>query len=193
MASFKTIQNGEPATPTFSAGEMARRLGGLRRHMAAADLDAVLLTSIHGINYFSDFLYCSFGRSYGLVVTADAATTISANLDGGQPYRRGVGENLVYTDWQRDNFIRAVRELTPGARRLGIEADHLTLQAHRKLADALPDTEFIDVADAAMALRMIKSEEEIALIREGCIIASNFNITISVWFNCYTLRHLINC
>ncbi len=45
----------------------------------------------HNINYYSDFLYCSLGRQYALVVTQDSAVTISANIDGGQPmapYRR---------------------------------------------------------------------------------------------------------
>jgi hypothetical protein len=40
--------------------EMARRQDNLRRHMDGVQLDAVLLSSYHNINYFADFLYCSF-------------------------------------------------------------------------------------------------------------------------------------
>ena len=36
-------------------------------------IDAVLFTSYHNINFYSDFLYCSFGRFYGLAVTHDLA------------------------------------------------------------------------------------------------------------------------
>ena len=167
MDALKTIRNGERVRATFSADEMNRRLAALRTHMAAHDLDAVLLTSIHNVNYFSDFLYCSFGRAYGLVVTEDKATTISANIDGGQPYRRSFGDNLVYTDWQRDNFFQAVRELVPDRGRVGVEFDHLSVERMNKLKAALPSAVMVDVGEALMAQRMIKSAEEIALIREG--------------------------
>ena len=81
MENLKTIINGEPATAMFSAAEMTRRLDGLRAYMAEAGIDAALLTSYHNVNYFSGFLYCSFGRPYGLVVTPNDATTVSANVD----------------------------------------------------------------------------------------------------------------
>ena len=171
MEDLKTIANGEPATPTFSSAEMARRLDGVRAYMAEAEIAAVLFTSYHNVNYFSDFLYCSFGRPYGLVVTPDDATTISANIDGGQPQRRSVAGNLVYTDWRRDNYIAAVKRLMPDRGRLGIETDHLTLLNHDKLKAALPDVSFVDIAAPIMRRRMVKSGEEIALIKHGARIA----------------------
>ena len=171
MDNLITIENGERATPTFLATEMTRRLEGLRKIMAARGLDAALFTSIHNINYFSDFLYCTFGRTYGLVVTANRAVTISANIDGGQPARRTFGDNLIYTDWQRDNYLRAVQKLIPDGSRIGIESDHLTLQNRDKLGVALPTAVFEDVAADCMRFRMIKSDEEIALIRQGARIA----------------------
>lgn len=165
------IPNGEPATPMFSADEMQRRLTALRGAMARLDVDVTLFTSIHNINYFADFLYCSFGRAYGLVVTPEGETSISANIDGGQPYRRTFGDNVVYTDWQRDNYFRAAAGLLSGARRVGLEFDHLTLQARAKLEAALDGVELVDVSAATMALRMVKSDEEIAVIRNGARIA----------------------
>ena len=97
------IPNGERVTPMFSADEMERRLAGVRLTMGELDLGAVLFTSYHNIDYYSDFMYCSFGRPYGLLVTGDSQTSISANIDAGQPFRRTYGDNIVYTDWQRDN------------------------------------------------------------------------------------------
>ena len=115
----------------------------------------------------ADFVYCSFGRSYGLVVTPERHTTISANIDYGQPWRQSFGDNLVYTDWHRDNFFVAVRELVPARGRVGIEFDHVTLQKRKKLSAALPEVVFVDIGEAAMRMRMVKSEEELALIRGG--------------------------
>ena len=128
-------------------------------------------TSIHNINYYADFLYTSFGRLYGLVVTPEGQTSISANIDGGQPFRRTYGDNVVYTDWQRDNYFRAAAGLLAGARRVGVEFDHLTLQNRAKLEAAVPGIELVDVSPGTMAQRMLKSDEEIAVIRNGARIA----------------------
>jgi creatinase len=171
MDVLKIIENGNKAPSTFSEAEMARRLTALRRIMAAEDLAGVLFTSIHNINYFSDFLYCAFGRPFGLAVTGERATTISANVDGGQPRRRSYGANLVYTDWQRDNFLRAVQKLLPHQGRIGLEYDHLTVEALDKLENALPWVRFVDVSRAVMAERIVKSAEEIALVKAGARIA----------------------
>ncbi|MCA8881729.1 MAG: M24 family metallopeptidase [Rhodobacteraceae bacterium] len=168
---FFSRQDGGKAPLPFPAGEYDRRLAALRAAMAARDIPAVLLTSMHNIAYFSGFLYCSFGRPYGCVVTQERCTTVSANIDGSQPWRRSVGDNVIYTDWERDNFWRAVRTLLHGARRIGIEADHLTLSQAGKLADFLDITDTPDIASDAMAIRMRKSDAEVVLIREGARIA----------------------
>lgn len=168
---LKTIRNGPKAVPSFSEAEMARRVASLRKTMAEERVDAALFTSIHNINYYGDFLYCSFGRQYGLVVTNESVTSISANIDGGQPGRRTVGDNLVYTDWQQDNYIRAVQQLIPAGGRVGVEFDHLNIENQRKLSDALAGSEFVDIAKPTMRQRMVKSTEEIALITEGARIA----------------------
>ena len=172
LPSLIEIPNGDKVTPTFSIDELQRRLGKLRKHMAENDVDAVVLTSYHNINYFSDFVYCRFGRDYGLVVTQERYTTVTANIDGGQPWRRNqLGDNIIYTDWQKDNFFKAVRELCGGCRRVGIEYDHVTLQNHTKFQDALGKVELVDIGVPTMQMRMLKSQEEIALIKQGARIA----------------------
>jgi len=171
MKNLIEIKNGRKVPHTFSDHEYDRRLAKLRSHMAEETIDHVLLTSYHNINYYSDFLFCHFGRFYGLVVDGQRSTSISANIDGGQPWRRTVGDNLIYTDWQRDNYFRAVQELVPAGGRVGIEFDHVNLQNLEKLKTALPGTEFVDISAATMRMRMVKSDEEIALIKHGAQIA----------------------
>ena len=156
--------NGERAEGTFSAAEMDRRQRVLREAMAAGDIDACLFTSYHSICYYADFLYCQFGRKYGLVVTQESATSISAGIDGGQPWRRTHGDNVIYTDWRRDNYLFAVQQLTLGVKRLGIEFDHVSLDTRSQLEAALPGVELVDVAAMTMRHRMTKSDEEIAHI-----------------------------
>ncbi len=166
-----TCHNGDKAPLPFSKGEYDARLARLRAIMAEKDVGAVLLTSMHNIAYYSGFLYCSFGRPYACVVTQDACTTVSANIDGGQPWRRSHCDNVIYTDWQRDNYWRAVANLAGNARRIGVEGDHLTLAMRAALDTHLNTPAVIDIAPATMQARMIKSPAEIALIREGARIA----------------------
>ena len=162
-----TIHNGDKAPRVFSDAEIDGRLKRLRAHMADVGIEAVLFTSYHNINYFNDFVYCSFGRPYGLVVTRDKSIAIVANIDYGQPWRRGYGDTVTYTDWQRDNFFRAVQQEVGAAKRVGVEFDHMNLDAHRKLGDALSGAEIVDVGQATMRLRMFKTVEELAVIRNG--------------------------
>ncbi len=161
------LHNGAKAKLPFADTEYEDRLRALRGLMAARDVDAMLLTSMHNIAYYSGFLYCAFGRPYACVVTADTSTTVSANIDYGQPWRRCYGDNLVYTDWQRNNYWRAVRSLLAKARRVGIEGDHLTLAQRDLLGEFVPDIDAVDLNPEIMALRMIKSDAEIELIKGG--------------------------
>jgi creatinase len=163
--------NGKPPKPTFSAPEMKRRQDNIRAWMAEAKVDACLFTSYHNINYLSDFLYCYFGRKYGLVITHDGATSVTAAIDGGQPARRTFGDNVTYTDWSKDNYFHAVRGLVKSARRIGIEFDHVNLDFRQQLADAFPGVEFADVAAPSMKFRMIKSAEEIKHIAKMAKVA----------------------
>ena len=65
---FYKFHQGNKTLP-FSNNEYEGRLNKLRQNMSEQGLDACLFTSMHNIAYFSGFLYCAFGRSYGLVVT----------------------------------------------------------------------------------------------------------------------------
>jgi creatinase len=139
--------------------------------MAAASIDAALFTSYHNICYLTGFLYCYFGRRYGLVIDHDNATTITSAIDGGQPWRRSHCDNIAYTDWDKQNYFQAVSRLLKSPRRLGIEFDHVSIDFRERLATALPGVELVDISGPAMALRMIKSAEEIAHITEMTRIA----------------------
>ena len=104
--------NGEKVFSPFSSAEMERRQNDIRAWMAGNDVDAALFTSYHCINYYSGFLYCYFGRKYAFVVDHESATTVTAAIDGGQPWRRTHGDNITYTDWRKDNYFLAVQQLS---------------------------------------------------------------------------------
>lgn len=168
---IKYLENGEKAKPVFSKEEMGRRVGKLRAYMAEKDLDAILFNSYQNICYYSEYLYTAFGRHYGLVVTQDKHVTVSANIDGGMPWRRSYEDNIVYTDWKRDNYYYAVKTILDEAGikkgRLGIEYDEVSLEFRDLIQAAFPDFELVNVATDVMKFRMIKSQEEIDFIKDG--------------------------
>ncbi|QEE34732.1 M24 family metallopeptidase [Octadecabacter sp. SW4] len=168
---FYRFHNGEKAVQAFDAAEFDTRLAGLREIMAAAGVEACVFTSMHAIAYYSGFLYCAFGRPYGLIVTATQDVTISAGIDAGQPWRRSHGDNITYTDWTRDNYWRAILSVTGEGSVIGYEGDHLTLVQKAKLDEFLKPLKTVDVAPAIMRQRMHKSPAEIALIRHGAQVA----------------------
>ncbi len=170
-ADFYTFENGEKPPLQFAQSEYDARLNGLRKIMADKGLEAVVLTSMHCVSYYTGFTYCSFGRPYACVVTHDRAFTISAGIDGGQPARQSATDNVIYSDWKRDNFWRAVKNCVGNAGAIGMEGDHLTMVQQNKMTDFLEPLKTEDIAPASMQQRMIKSNAELDLIREGARVA----------------------
>ena len=171
---FFTLKNGEKAKLPFTDQEYQRRVSNLRTIMSQENLDMVILTSMHNIAYYTGFIYCSFGRPYGCVITDNKISTISANIDSSQPWRRSHCDNVIFTDWKRDNFLKGIvsiigRDEPP--KNIGIENDHITLDIKDKFSSIFTFSVFSDVSKYLMQLRMIKSNEEIAIIKNGARIA----------------------
>ena len=164
------FHQGEKQLP-FSSDEYDARLAGLRAIMREQDVDACVFTSMHNIAYYSGFLHCSFGRPYGLVVTPTDSVTISAGIDAAQPWRRCHGDNITYTDWQRNNYWRAIKSVTGVGKIIGYEADHLSLAQKSLLDEFLSPARAVDIAGETMQQRMHKSTAELDLIRHGAAVA----------------------
>lgn len=164
------FHQGEKTLP-FSSDEYDARLSKLRNIMSNRGLDACIFTSMHNIAYYSGFLYCSFGRPYGLIVTADNSITISAGIDAAQPWRRCHGDNITYTDWNRNNFFRSILSVTGKNIILGIEGDQLSIEQKSLLDEFLEPRASLDISADTMLQRMNKSDAELDLIRQGAAVA----------------------
>ena len=171
---FFTLKNGDKVKLPFTKQEYQRRLDNLRNVMNNNNLDMIILTSMHNIAYYTGFIYCSFGRPYGCIITKNKISTISSNIDSSQPWRRSHSNNVIYTDWKRDNYLKAIvsiigRDEPP--KNIGIENDHVTLDIKEKFTSLFNFSKFFDISKNLMKLRMIKSKEEIEIIKNGARIA----------------------
>ena len=164
------FHQGQKTLP-FSDAEYEARLSKLRAQMAERGIDACVLTSMHNVAYYSGFLYCAFGRPYAQVVTATETVTFSAGIDAAQPWRRGYGDNITYTDWQRNNYWRAILSVTGSGKKIGFEGDHISIAQMALLDEFLTPEAKTDIAPITMRLRLHKSAAEIDLIRAGAATA----------------------
>ena len=45
---------------------------------------------------------------------------------------RTYGDNIVYTDWKKDNYIHAIKEVVGDMKEnIGVEMDHMSLLTHK--------------------------------------------------------------
>ena len=171
---FFELKNGEKVKLPFTDKEYNDRVSKLRSVMDQNGLDMVILTSMHNVAYYTGFIYCSFGRPYGCIITENKIVTISANIDASQPWRRSHCENIIYTDWKKDNFLKAITSIIDEnkiPKNIGIENDHITLEMNEKIQSIFSASAFTDISKKLMKLRMIKSKEEIEIIKNGARIA----------------------
>lgn len=170
-----TYDNGQKQPLTFSSQEFERRLTRARTLLSTHNLDVLVLTSMHNIKYYSDFVPTPFGRKHAVIITAEDSITVTPWVDGGMAWRTSYGENIVYSDWEGNNYYRAIqrvvdeRKITPS--RIGVEFDHLTLDQFSALNKWFDTAELVDVAIPVMNQRLLKSDEEVYLIRQGARIA----------------------
>lgn len=138
----------------------------LRRQMAAGDLaelkvEALLVTSRSNVRYLSGFTgsngWLLLFASADAVFYTDPRYTVQASQQVSCRVR--VAKKLI-----SDEVMKEVRRRR--VRRVGVEQDSLTIGRFEALTKMLPaGARLVPVADSVALRRMVKDEEELALIR----------------------------
>lgn len=154
----------------FSRNELERRINGLRKIIAGAGLDGVMLMQRADLIYYTG-------------ATFQGALAITAEKEAKLFIWRGAGR--VGPECPADIIpIRGFGKLVPamaGAglgtwKAVGLEEDVFPLSLYRSVALKLwPDAEFKDVSPQIRKQRSVKSEAELAAVREsGRVLSSGF-------------------
>lgn len=160
----------------WSTGEMARRLKNLQRLLEEKDLDAAILTSIHNVLYYTGWYCPPVGRLHSAVIPrkGEPALIVSTIEDTRPRYCCYYDDVRLFDDWSmspQSNNIRLYTEILRDrgiARgRLGIETDTVSIAFKAMLDEKLKGFDFVDVSTDTMRQRLVKSAEEIAVIRHG--------------------------
>lgn len=159
--------------PIFSDAEMQRRIDAVTSGMRDRDIDVAFLHTADNVYYVTGVpLLSGWGRPMWAVVWADGRVAIIGamlELETMQQYGR-VAEVRAYDDeanvW--DWSIRTVAELIngrgPAPSRIGVERPFLPVDTHDALA-TMVGAEQVDVASILFEARLIKGDEELALLR----------------------------
>ena len=147
---------------------LERRIERLRLKMAAGNLDAVLVSDISNVFYLTGFT----GSTAAAIVTGEACHVLVDPRYTVQARAECALSTVV--EYSGKSTVAAVGELLSDLkpRRMGYEADHLTVSLYRVLRSRTDSaTAFRSTKGLVEALRRVKDAGEIELIREACGIA----------------------
>ena len=149
----------------------AARRNLLRDRARAAGRDAVLVTRLVNVRYLTGFT----GSNGALLVPADPTDPSAPDVlctDGRyltQAGRQAPGVELLVNRVSAPAL--AARAGADGRRRLGYESHDVTVDLHAALAEQAAGAELVSIGQAVEALRAVKDDDEVALLREACAIA----------------------
>lgn len=175
----------DAAAPLFPPAEFAARVAKAQGLMQAAGLDALLLTTPPDVCYFSGFwtrFWESPTRPWFLIVPASGQPVAVIPTIGAALMQRSWVEDIRCwraPDLEDDGvtlLADTLRALAGARGRIGLPMGHethlrLPLSDYHRLGAMLAPLALVPDEGVVRALRMVKSEAEIARIRDACAIA----------------------
>ncbi len=142
----------------------ALRRDALRALLRAAELDALLVTDLVNVRYLTGFT----GSNAALLVHADGEGASRFCTDG--RYRTQAAEQVpgLATLIDRASALALARD-AKGV--LGFESGHVTVDGHAALTEAADAARLERAPGLVEALRLVKDESEVALLRAACAAA----------------------
>lgn len=160
----------------WTVHEMKRRLTNLHSLMDKKGLDAVIVTSIHNVLYLTGWYCPPVGRLHSAVIPRKGEPALAVStIEDLRPrfccyYEDIRWFNDFHMSAQANNvriWAEVLKERGISSGRIGLELDTVSVQFMAEIKEKLPKFEFVDIAYETMEQRLVKSEEEIALIRQG--------------------------
>lgn len=160
--------------------ERERRLNLVQTEVLGDQLDALIVCgrddlagSEQGrLRYLTGLEFVS-GHCF-VVITKDGTTVLCVPAHVGRAFAdEGSWIEDVHVDLRAvEGVIRTIQESAPPAPRLGVVglSDLMTVEDYKRLNEAIPNTVLSDATGPFDAIRAVKSDEEIACIRETAAI-----------------------
>jgi Metallopeptidase family M24./Creatinase/Prolidase N-terminal domain. len=152
-----------------------KKLDALRKQFSELGIDALLVTNPYNRRYLSNFT----GTSGACLITEKDAYFITDFRYVEQAKNQAQGYTLVR---QEGDLIREAGRLCREKKigRLGFEEKDVTFHTYRQLQEAIPST-LVPVSGAVEKLRLIKTPDEINILKVACDIADSAFHHILEW------------
>lgn len=157
----------------FSLTEYQQRLANLRAAMEKRGVDVLLSFTPENIYYLSGYQTPGY-YTYQCVIVPHEGDPVMFTRYLEETNVRGlswIDTRAYYNDNQDpvDETVRTLREHALGAKTIGVEENSwfLTINDYRRLQEGLPEATIKDASGMVEQLRLIKSDPEIAYIREA--------------------------
>jgi Xaa-Pro dipeptidase len=164
----------------FSRREMGRRYALAQEKMTARGLDALLVTGEENFQYFTGTsaslaLHYSLSRPNVLILPRRGEPVVLSQTKEYMTLSSYITEFREYFDllnFPPELAVDTLREIGLEQHRVGAELGQeqrlgIPAGAYLAMVAAMPDTEFVDASDLIIALRMVKSDEELAYMRRA--------------------------
>lgn len=164
---------------TISEAEFKRRIEHVRNRLRKEKLDALYLTNVTNIFYLTGYSYIATERPAALIIPVDGEITFMGPLleEDHIPLRTKLIENIkTYVDYPGERhpierFAEFLRDMGLAGKRIGIDnkAGAGGTWGYRgpPITRKLREAKLVGVKDLVPSMRLIKSEEEIALMKES--------------------------
>ena len=164
---------------SLSEREYERRVEKVRKVLRRRRLDALYLTNSTSIFYLTGYSFITTERPAALIIPLDGKITFMGPLlekDHVPLKTRIIEEVKTYVDYPGekhpiDYFADFLKEMKLANKRIGIDnkAGAAGIWGYRgpPITKKLRGAKFLDMKDLIPSMRLIKSEEEITLIRES--------------------------
>lgn len=154
---------------------MNQRTNQIAQSLATKGLDAAFITSKASVFYFSGVYAEAHERLIAILVLKNGTTAIICPA-----LERGIveasdwsGEIVTYMDHENpwDKIVKLFLDNQIVPERIGIEGEHLTFNRVEHLRAGFAGLSIIDLTDELQTLRMIKSPDEVRIMKRAAELA----------------------
>ncbi|MGC9345673.1 MAG: M24 family metallopeptidase [Candidatus Bathyarchaeales archaeon] len=164
---------------SISAAEHKRRIERVRKYLRKRKLDALYLTNGTSMFYLTGYSFIATERPTALIIPVDGKITFMGPLlekDHIPLKTRLIEDVKTYVDYPGEkhpieHFTEFLKDMGLAKKRIGIDnkAGAAGIWGYKgpPITKKLHEAKFVDVKDLVPSMRLIKSEEEISLIKES--------------------------
>lgn len=160
----------------FSLAEYRRRYDAVRQGMKRLGVDALLVRGPENICYLTGYETPGYYKYHGLLLSQEEPVLILRRFEEPNAWEFSwLARTVPIEDHEQpvQVTVQAIERMGLADKRIGVEKSgwFFSVEEYETLRSALPNATLVDASSAVERARVVKSEEEIAMMRRAARIA----------------------